>query len=195
VAKLSEESGLSAEMNATVGRFVAFGDPLGPWKLNLQDSGGNAEITDSRGASPAGNATMVPKDNEAQEDTFVVSWTGPASLVISGQPVDFQRESNGDLVLELRYKVLSAGKKPVTISMGRGSDWRGTLDLGKQFSEKVGADWQSSLIKLSCFVEAGARMESITEPLVVSADAGFSLQIASAQLVANPGKAGCGLSQ
>jgi beta-glucosidase len=195
VAKLSEESGLSAELNAVVGRFVAFGDPLGPWKLNLQDSGGNAVITDSRGSSPAGFASMVPKDHEAQEDTFIVNWTGPASLVIAGQPVDFQRETNGDLVMELRYQVLSVGKKSASISMGRGTDWRGTLDLSKEFSEKVGSGWQTSHIRLNCFVTAGARMESITEPLVVTADAGFSLQIASVQLVSNPGKAGCGLSQ
>jgi beta-glucosidase len=190
---LSEDPGLSSELNTAVGHFVEFGDALGPWKLNLQDADGNTAITDSRGVSPAGHATMVPKDYEAQEDTFIVTWTGPASLVIAGQPVDFQRETNGDMVMELRYQVLSAGKMPASISMGRGSDRRGALDLSKQFSEKVGAGWQTSQIKLSCFVEAGTRMESITEPLVVTAGAGFSLQIASAQLVPNPGKAGCGL--
>lgn len=195
VAKLHENSGLSAVSSSNVGRFIAYGDVLGSWKLILQDAGGNAVITDSRGVSPAGYATMVPKDDEAQEDTFVVTWTGPASLIIAGPPVDFQRETNGDLVLELRYRVLSVGRMPTSIAMGRGSDFRGALDLSKQFAEKAGAGWQTSQIKLSCFVAAGTRMESITEPLVVTADAGFALQMASAKLVANPGKAGCGLSQ
>ena len=191
--QLSEDPGVSGVIDVSVGLFIGYGDPVGAWNLNLRDQQGNAVITDVRGESPGGNASVMPVDNEIQEDTLVASWTGPASLVVDGQPVDFQRETNGDLVMELVYQVLHTGVGETVVSMGRGKDWRGGLSLGKQFTDKAGAGWQKSHIRLSCFVEAGARMESITEGLVITADAGFKLQLATAQLVANPGDADCGL--
>ena len=104
--------------NSNTSRFIEFGDPHGPWQLNLRDEGGNSVITDTRGASPVGFAVMVPVDNQVQEDTIVITWTGPASLVIDGQPVDFLRETNGDLVLELNYQVLSVGASYVVADIG-----------------------------------------------------------------------------
>jgi beta-glucosidase len=191
LALLPEDSGLSGVDSSNTGRFIEYGSPIAPWTLNLRDDSGNAVITDVRGSSPSGAVTVVPLDDQAQEDTMLVTWTGAGSLVLDGQPVNLQRETNGDLVLEVRYRVLEPSSGAVSFAMGRGADWRGSVDITGAVNAAAGQDWQVSRIRMACFDDAGALMESITEPFVVSGEAGLKLQINTARLVANPGNASC----
>lgn len=191
LAMLPEDSGLSGVDTSNTGRFIEYGSPVAPWALNLRDDAGNAVITDVRGRSPAGAVTVVPLDDQAQEDTMLVTWVGKGSLVLDGQPVNLQRETNGDLVLEVRYRVLEPSSGAVSFSMGRGVDWRGSLDVTSAVNAASGQDWRVSRIRMACFDDAGALMESITEPFMISAEAGLKLQINTARLAANPGNASC----
>jgi beta-glucosidase len=191
IAKLSEESGLTDDMQAAKGLIVAFGDPVGAWRMQALDSAGWNWINNSRGASAIGALRVMPADEDLQEDTMIATWTGDAVLAVSGPTENFVRETNADMVLELRYQVLRSGESAVQIGMGRGPDWTGLVNVGESLSAKAGAGWQTGYIKLSCFEEAGMNMASIGNPLIVTAGAGLVLQLRSVEVVANPGDAGC----
>ncbi len=190
---LPEVSGLDANASLGKGVFFAFGDPVGEWGLLLSDAGGQTRVGDSRGASGAGMLTATPSDRNVQEDTLRLTWTGPGSVIIAGPPADFERESNGDMALELEYQVVKASGGEAAIHMANGPDLSGIIDAGEAFAAQAGAGWQTRLIKLSCFAEQDVDMRSIAAPLVISGDAGLELQLARAEIVANPGDAGCSL--
>lgn len=193
LAQLSEESGLGDVVATSTGTFIEYGDPAGDWSMVLRDGSGDTRIGNSRGSSAGRNLSVAPADDVTQEDTIILTWTDSASLVIEGPPVDFVRETNGDMAIELKYRVLQANAVSVTVQMGRGVDWRGTINVTDAVVERAGAGWHTSLIKLSCFADQGLQMASITEPVVIEVDGSMTLQIAWARIAANPGGAGCGL--
>ncbi len=190
---LPEVSGLDASASAAKGAFIAFGDPVGEWGLWLGDAGGQTRVGDSRGTSSAGALTAAASDRNVQEDTLRLTWTGPGSLIIAGPPADFQRESNGDMALELEYRVARAGEGGAAIHMGNSPDPSGMIDVREAFAAQAGAGWQTRLVKLSCFAEQDVDMRAVDLPLVISGDAGLELLVARAEIVANPGDAGCSL--
>jgi beta-glucosidase len=190
---LSEESGLAEGAESDKGSLMTFGDPAGSWGLYLRDGEQNTRVVDSRASSASGNLNVAQADREVQEDTLLAEWSGPAAFAIAGSPQDFERESNGDMAVELVYRVVEAGGGDAGISMVSSDDASGFIDTGDAFAAQAGAGWQTRLIKLSCFADQGVDMRSLAAPLVVSGDAGLVLQMASARVVANPGDAGCSL--
>jgi beta-glucosidase len=193
VKQLPEESGLDENAAVDTLMIVTYGDPAGAWRMRVQDDRGNSMANNSRGSSPSGKVVVVPADNKIQEDTFIATWSGPGSLIISGQSVDFGSQLDDGYVLELNYQVLAAGSGSASLAMGQGAAAQGEVDMGEQFASKAGQGWQTSKIKLSCFAEQGADMTAITEPLVIIGDAGLELQVSSARLVATSDQADCSL--
>ena len=190
LARLSEESGLTDDMKIARGLILEYGDPVGDWRMQVLDSAGWNWIEDSRGGSSTGVLTVEPADRLLQEDTIIATWTGGAVLAVSGPPVDLKREANGDMVLQLDYRVLQADGTRAGIGMGGASD--GYVDVTKSLPGKVDAGWQTSFIELSCFAKAGTDMADVAH-FAVGADAGLILQLGAAKVVANPGDAGCAL--
>jgi beta-glucosidase len=188
VGELPEDPGSEAG-GGDVTKFLEYGDPSGPWSLVLRDADGDTRITDSRGTSSTGALSISPADRVVQEDSIVLAWSAPASLVMQGLPADFTRESNGDMAIELAYQVLEAPAAGGAIAMGDGTSGQGAI--ATDFAALAGSGWRTALLKLSCFAAQGAPMENVAEALVISGDAGLKLQIASARIVANPGDAGC----
>jgi beta-glucosidase len=190
---LPEESGLSDVPSEERGRFIAFGDPVGEWALLLGDDGGQVAVGDSRGTSSSGVLTAKPADREVQEDSLELAWTGPAHVVIAGPPTDFERESNGDMAIALEYRVLQAGEGSASLQMANSPEVFGSIDAGEAFAAQAGGGWQTRLVRLACFAEQDVDMRSIAAPLVITGDTGLKLQIARAELRANPGDAACSL--
>ena len=193
LAQLSEES--SVDDNATIyaGNLMAYGDPVGNWSLMLRDNAGANRIGDSRGGSAAGIVRVEPADRNIQEDTIIVTWSDAGTLAIVGRGVDFVRETNGDMALELTYQVIDVAAESIAVEMARGFDQRSAIDVSAAIKARAGSGWHTALIKLSCFEDQGLDMASISAPLVISADGPMTLQIESAQIVGNPGNAGCAL--
>jgi beta-glucosidase len=188
VAPLSEDPGLSVMDQDNSVELIARGKTTGTWRLNLRDADGGTNIMDIRGTSPTGQLEVVPADNKIQEDTFIASWNGSASLVIEGATVNFQQQVKADQVLEITYRVISADVSKASLAMGQG-----VLDMTEQFMAKSATGWQTSRIRLSCFIEKGAQMDSITEPLIIAAEGSLKLQITSARLTTFSGMAACKL--
>ncbi len=193
LAALPEDSGLAAGSDSPRGAFVAFGDPAGQWGMILRDAGGDTRIGDSRGSSASGNLAAQPADREVQEDSVLLTWSGPASVLVEGQPTDFERESNGDMAIELVYRVARWSGGTASLSVADGGNHSGSIDVAGAFEAQAGGDWRTGLVKLSCFAEKGVDMSNVVSPVVIAADAGLALQLASARIVANPGDAGCAL--
>jgi beta-glucosidase len=188
VPLLSEDPGLSdSDTNIDVD-LVARGKTTGSWRLNLRDENGEINIADVRGLSPAGQLEVVPADNKIQEDTFIATWNGSASLVIEGEPTDLRQQVEGGMVLEINYKVIEADVSRASLAMGQG-----VLDLTAQFMAKSAAGWQTSRVRLSCFAENGAQMDSISEPLIIAVEGSLKLQITSAKLTTLGATADCDL--
>ena len=188
VSALLEDPGLSdIDIDNSV-ELIALGKATGDWRMHLRDADGDTNVTDVRGISPAGQLEVVPADNKIQEDTFIASWNGSASLVIEGEAADFQTQVNEDQVLEIVYKVIAADLGKASLAMGQGA-----MDVTSRLNTNSAAGWQTARIPLSCFVEQGAQMSSMDEPLVIAAEGSLKLQITSVKLTTYSGTANCDL--
>lgn len=186
VPVLSEFSGLSKNDLPKSVNLIAHGKPAASWQLALRDSGGEAMAADIRGTSPAGSLSVTPADAQIQEDTFIATWNGPASLVLKGAPEDFQRLADDGRVLEVIYKVIEADLSQASLAMGSAE-----MDITEQLNAKTTEGWQTSRIRLSCFSDQGAHMSSMSEPVIISAQGTLKLQVTSARIVTFAGAATC----
>jgi beta-glucosidase len=190
---LPEESGVDETSAAQGNEFLVNGNPVSRWRINLVDDAGTLESDDLRSTSVSGNLSIEPADGIVQDDTLLMSWSGAASFAITGPAVDLSANSASGAALQLVYRVHDLNADAVSLQMGSDSSDPATLDVSASLAEFVGGDWHTSLLSLSCFAEQGLRMESITEPLVIAADGALTIQLATVQLVDNPGDANCQL--
>ena len=193
VARLPEESGLSEDMMVSRHLIVAYGDPVGAWRMMAWEISGWHWIDNSRGASDSGAVRVVPADRNSQEDTILATWSGDAAIMVAGTRENYSRESNSDMVLRLEYQVRSMGDSPVQIGMRDADGSLGFVDVTDAFMAQAGKPWRTGHIKLACFEQAGLEMAAVSAPLIVSSGDGLVLQLGSAEIVANPGDAGCEL--
>jgi len=175
----------AAELNSGVD-LVLRGKTVGNWQLNLRDANGEITIADLSGTSPGGQLDVVPADNQIQEDTFVATWNGAASLVIKGAPTDFGQQIAENQVLEIIYQVIAADVHKASLAVGQG-----VIDVTDALNSQSSAGWQTSRIRLACFAGLGAEMASISEPMVITAEGSLKLQIASVKVTTFSGTADC----
>jgi len=168
--------------------LIKRGKTTDSWQLVLRDAGGESVVSGLNGTSPAGNLTVMPPGDQAPPDTFVASWTGPASLVVKGEPENFQPITMGGRVLEVIYKVMEADVSQASLAMGQPE---AAMDITEQLNAKTTEGWQTSRIRLSCFADLGAQMSSLSEPVIISVEGTLKLQVTSARLVTFAGTATC----
>jgi beta-glucosidase len=178
VPALSEDPGLSEdEVNSSI-ELITLGKAVGDWRMVLRDADGQTNVTDVRGVSPAEQLEVVPADNEIQEDTFIASWNGSASLVIEGPPADLQQQVSENQVLQIVYRVISSDLSKASLAMGQGA-----LDVTANLNAQSAGGWQTARVRLSCFADLGTQMTAVTEPLILAAEGSMKLQITSAKLI------------
>ncbi len=177
VPVLSEDPALSDDEVDSSIELITLGKAVGNWRMVLRDTDGQTNVTDVRGASPAKQLEVVPADNEIQEDTFIASWNGSASLVIEGPPADLQQQVSEDQVLQIIYRVISSDLSKASLAMGQGA-----LDVTTKLNAQSAGAWQTARVRLSCFADLGTPMTAVTEPLVITAEGSMKLQITSAKL-------------
>ncbi len=182
-----DESAAGAGGAAGPGEFLAFGDPAGTWRLALVDTAGRTRISDSRGQSPSGAVAVAPMDVDVQEDAIEVAWTGQGRVMVEGEPADFLREANGDMLLELEWRVVAAGDGLRLGVAGEGGE--GWIDVPS--GTAAGDDLATGTLKLSCFAERGADLAKVIGPLVIEGGAGSRVVLRGARIVANPGDGDC----
>jgi len=188
VVELSENPALPEDETVRSVELITQGKATGDWRMVLRDSDGQTIITDARGTSPTGQLEVVPVDNQIQEDTFMASWNGSASLIIEGAAADFNQQVAEEHVLQIIYRVISADLGKASLAMGQGA-----IDVTAHLNSQSAAGWQTARIPLSCFANMGTKMTSVTEPLLISANGSMKLQLTSAKLTAYSGTASCDL--
>ena len=191
VAMLSEDPGRPDEIPQ--GLILADGEPAGTRRVLAVDDAGFNWIANLRGASGTGAVRVMPAERDRQADSMIATWSGAATIAVVGPPEDFTRESAGDMALQLEYRVQSSGKAAVQIGMGNGPGSSALVDVTDTLAKRSGTGWQTGYIRLSCFEDAGLDMASVRNPLVITAGAGLVMQLESAEVVVNPGDAGCAL--
>ncbi|HWW25753.1 MAG TPA: putative glycoside hydrolase, partial [Caulobacter sp.] len=132
-------------------------------------------------------------DAGAQENARQATWTGQGMLAIHGPAVDLSRQTTGDMAVRVRYRIDAAPTSPVTLSIGCADDasCAGTIDVTAAVKAAPLNQWQDVKIKLSCFQAAGAKMDHVTAPFVVSTSGPFSLSLTEVRLASNEGDAVC----
>lgn len=186
VAALSETSVLDGDAGDTRA-LIENGDPAGDWIMVLRDDSGDSPVQDSRGTSSAGSLIAVAADRNIQEDSLLLTWTGPASLVLSGPATDFSTMSADSMALEFGYQVIAAGGDSASIAVGSGS-----VDVTAALGGSVGEGWMQMQIALSCFVTDGEDLTHVTEALRIESSGALSLQLASVRLVSGTASPDCG---
>ena len=175
VGVLPEDPGNVAAAGS-VDRYFVAGRVPAPWAMDFVGAGAVKAV-----------------DAGAQENARQVDWTGQGMLAIHGPPVDLSRQTTGDMAVMLRYRIESSPTQPVSMSIGCADDasCAGTLDVTPLMTKTVGAEWRSVMIKLSCFQAAGAKMNHVTAPFVISTKGAFSLSVTEVRLASNEGDAIC----
>jgi beta-glucosidase len=196
VGKLDEASGLVAGADLPTGTWFARGK-TGP---NL---GFFAVQGKSISQPPMGigtNAELLrffAVDRRQQEDSrrFVWSGFGQASLaIISTQPVDLSRETNGAVAIEVDYKVDAIGDGPVKL-LAYSSDLKPSgagVEIASVLKEAQGKGWQTMSIPLSCFAKGGFDMTKLQSPLSIQTASKLDLSISRISLgTSAQGKVNC----
>ncbi|MHA6718074.1 glycoside hydrolase family 3 protein [Sphingomonas sp. RS6] len=172
VPALSEVAGVDASL-ANTSVFFAKGVVPAPFSF-ATDSG----------------IARKPVDGPAtQEGAQQLTWpAGPATLRIGGSDLDLSRETNGDLSLRIVYRVDTAPKGPVKLSMDGGTPGGG-IDATSLFTGKSG--WQTVNVLLKCYQSHGVDMTKVTAPVVIEATGPFAVSIADARIVSDPNNSVC----
>jgi beta-glucosidase len=157
-----------------VDRYFQRGRTPAPWEFRLEPEGAiAAHAVDAGGIQEAGRS-------------FVWGGTQPASLAISGTPIDLSRQTNAQLVLRLEYRVDARPEAPVRLAMGCTPACPGAdLDLTPVLAAAPPGEWQELKVKLACLRDAGVDMAAVSSPLVLQTTGAFAVTILSATLSAD----------
>ena len=137
-------------------------------QLSARDPSGNAQLPNALGASPAGTLTVRGVDRQAQEDSRLLTWTGPATLVLYATGADGQ-----DLVID--FSIDAAPAAPVRL----GTD----LDLTETLTVAAGKGWRQMRLPARCLGRG---------PWSLSADRPITFKVSSIRLIpATPGPQSC----
>jgi beta-glucosidase len=177
---------------ANVDTYLLAGRAAAPWSLSLIGADGTSTPGDNSPAATADGALKIARiDRRTQEDTVAARWSGPASLAISGAPVDLSRQANGDMSLRLDLRMASAPGGPVLLAMGCGASCRGAVDVTQALRDISGKGWTSLAVRLNCFKQKGANMSAISVPFLLTNAAPLALDIGSVKLVPGEGAPTC----
>lgn len=138
-----------------------------------------------------GAARVARTDRNGQEDSLRLAWSGAGAVSVAERtPVDFTRESNGQLSLIIDYRVRRAAVGPVSLSMASGDT---QVDLPLSGALKAEGDWTSLAAPLRCFADGGLNMSAVTVPFALKATSELAIDISSIRIAsAPPGPVQCG---
>jgi beta-glucosidase len=126
-------------------KIIEFGDAARNLAMLLRDAAGDVAVVDSRAVSAGANLSAQPADHEVQEDSLLLTWSGPASLVLEGSEPDFMPGGDTGLALQLAYQVLAAEGGGVSIELGQSA-----VDISDIVVRDLRAGWQQTVLQLGC---------------------------------------------
>jgi beta-glucosidase len=129
----------------------------------------------------SGGATIRNIDRMRQEDTRLVSFSGAGEQFVrlaASQPLDISRETNAQLSLVVDYRVQDGPTAPVQIGMEGAF-----VPVTNALKNAPKGEWQTLAIPLGCFGSAGADMQKITAPFVLSTSGRLTIAVSGLAIV------------
>ena len=157
------------------------------WQLAVTENDGP-----HRAAAEAMLVKVVAVDKEVQEDARQVKFPGggvAGRVLLSGEPIDLERQANADLALSFAVLVESPVQEKISLGMGCGRDCAGRLDLTATLKALPAGSWQPVEVRLRCFAQAGADMKKIDTPFELTTAGPLTLRFADVRLVSAAGNA------
>jgi beta-glucosidase len=130
---------------------------------------------------PSGGATIRNVDRLRQEDTRLISFGGAGEQFVrlaASQPLDISREANAQLSLVMDYRVEEGPTGAVRLGM------EGALvPVTNVLKNAPKGAWQTLAVPLGCLGQAGADMQKISAPFVLSTSGRLVIAISGLSLV------------
>jgi beta-glucosidase len=176
VPVLSEVSGVSAtEWN--IDKYFLGGRMHAPWRFSLSPKDGGVvsmQSVDAGGVQEAGRQ---------------FAWNGKAQgsvALVGAAPVDLKRQANGDLSLQVEYRVDEKPTAPVQLAISCGGGCGAAFDLTPLLADAPVAQWRTLKVKLSDFAGAGADMSKVVEPFKLTTSGRLRLSLKAVSLGTDP---------
>jgi beta-glucosidase len=136
------------------------------------------------GNSTAGALRVTAVDHAAQEDARLANWSGAATLALQseGEPIDLQREANGQLSLVFDYRVDAEPAAAVTLGVECGARCRGDFPIDGHLRKAPRGEWRQLKVLLQCFQKSGADLRNVTSPFVLTSAGKLQLAFANVRL-------------
>ncbi|WP_447761229.1 glycoside hydrolase family 3 N-terminal domain-containing protein [Sphingopyxis panaciterrae] len=132
-----------------------------------------------------------PADRMAQEDSVRLRWTGAGhaiAAIAQDAPTDLSRQANGDLALELEFRVNAAPTADVSLSMRCGTSCAGGFPIGGLLAEAAkSGKWTRLAVPLRCFEKAGVDMSRVNVPLTLATAGSLDITLSAARIVSPSG--------
>lgn len=179
LAALPVESGVAGQA-WNVERYFIRGHTPAPWNFSLPSDGSLVmRAVDAGGVQEAARAFQWPGQ-------------GVTDLAITAAPMDLTRQTNGDLSLQIDYRVDTPPATPVLLAMQCAPSCPGAaLDASAVMQAGPPGEWRQLKVKLSCFRDAGVDMSSIKTPFMLRSSGHFGLSLLGVQLSTDPAGAVC----
>lgn len=181
LAHLSTRSALALAPTVSARHFFSAGHSGAGWHWAVLHGGAAQRIPRGIGRALAGQVTLRPWDWRRQEDARELNWMGGAAATVAltgATPINLTRQSNGQMVLGLRYRLEQAPSSSVTLSMACGAHCAGPLPLTALLRRGPLGRWLQLRIPLVCFSQAGANMRRIDTPFAIRTAGRLSLAVA-----------------
>jgi beta-glucosidase len=184
--QLSEAIPAQAEGQASTHSYFLAGRAAPGWQFVIgEGAGGRTMFSTAVGKSENGALQVTAVDRTAQEDARLLKWSGSGAATVALQganPIDLQREANGQLSLTFDYRVDAAPTAPVTVSIECGANCRGDFPIDTRLKQATAGEWQQLKLPLHCFQSRGADLRQVTAPFALTTAGKLELGIANVRL-------------
>jgi beta-glucosidase len=178
---LPEDPGV-AETSAA-GLLLDRGVPMPPLSLHVSDGkGDHTRLTTMPATANQGRVRISATDHLVQEGArrFDVT-SGPASIeIVAIAPLDWARETNGDVQLVITLRRDGPVTGPAALGVRRGSAIA-SIPFDRLAALPQGS-WRRVGVPLKCFAAAGATMGAVEVPFHLSLPGGASVSLAQVAL-------------
>jgi beta-glucosidase len=169
LAAVNEDARVDLSNSAQATSYIVRGKVPAPWHLGIDGS-------------------VVPRnvDLSAQEDARQFTWAANGAFAINGPAVDLSKQLSANEALLIDWRIDNAAQGPVKVSFGSV-----TVDLRNAISAGPAGTILQTRVPLSCFKNAGAKLDALSAPFKIEAQRGFSATLRSVRVEAANGAATC----
>jgi len=186
VGTLSEVSGLAPGSDLPVGTWFERGKTGQSLDFYIALDGSLEKLRNGVGTN-GDRLRAFAVDRNRQEDSRRFLWLGGGSATVAlagAAPLDLSRETNGDVAVEIDYRVDALGDGAVRlIGYNEGLKPAGNgLDITSQYKSAKGKGWQTISVPWACFAKAGLDMTNAPGPLSINTSVELDLSISRVAL-------------